>query len=149
MSSTKRTPAHQAYNLPDTTAATAAMAAEAATEVAEAATGAATAATAAAAATAAEAAEAAGGGGGALADGAIDIARVATARLGNCLARGQLQPSPSGRPWRAWVCPGTKKGCDLTNAHHQEEAPQGGLTGLLRFLGGEPVMVGKNPIIII
>jgi hypothetical protein len=75
MSSTKRTPAHPAYNLPDTVAAAAATeAAEAATEVAEAATGAAAAATAAGVAAAVEAVEAAGGGGSPLADGATEAA---------------------------------------------------------------------------
>jgi hypothetical protein len=77
MSSTKKTPAHPGYNLPDTgAAAAAAEAAEAAaaTEAAEAV--AVEAAEVAEAAEAVEAVEAAGGGGSPLADGAIDIARL-------------------------------------------------------------------------
>ena len=73
MSSTKKTPAHLGYNLPDTGAA--AAAAEAA-EAAAATEAAAAVAVEAAEAVAAEAVEAAGGGGSPLADGAIDIARL-------------------------------------------------------------------------
>jgi hypothetical protein len=75
MSSTKKTPAHPGYNLPDTGAAAAAAEAAEAAAGTEAAEAVAVEAAAAVAAEAAEAVEAAGGGGGSpLADGAIDIA---------------------------------------------------------------------------